>query len=188
MKTTINKEFFEKWKNKDVVMWCKKEEYAEEFCKIMHKQGLKWCTSDGYLEKNRWHVHYELTVYLFNTGYFTELNLPEINNYTILDFEDYIVKEKMTKQELVELLAENFINEQGTLDLSNLDFRTLDCDVDISGIKTRRDIYQGEHTTKGSIYQGHHITNKDIYQSDHITKGNIYQLRNKVGGELFQES
>ena len=48
MKTTINKEFFKDWKDEKVVMWCKKEEYAIEFCRLMHEQGLKWRGGGSY--------------------------------------------------------------------------------------------------------------------------------------------
>ena len=38
MKTTIDKEFFEKWKDKDVAMWCKKKEYAKDITYITNTE------------------------------------------------------------------------------------------------------------------------------------------------------
>lgn len=165
MKTTINKDFFERWEDKEVAMWCKKKEYAEEFCKLMHEQGLSWKTGKSYLEINYWDSFATKTTYSFNEGLYDTRKLFKNEDYTILNFEDYIVKEKMTKQELVELMIENFTNEYGTLDLSELDFTKFDCDVNISGMEVARNLVQE-------------------YQK---VQGNLYQMYQEVQGEIFQE-
>ena len=209
MKTTIDKEFFEKWKNKDVAMWCKKKEYAEEFCRLMDENGLETYDGSSFLFKNTWELFEDLTVYEFNTGNYSNKKGCSENGYTLLDFEDYIVKEKMTKQELVELLAENFINEQGTLDLSNLDFRTLDCDVDISGMKVSRtlvqsnqkadnifqdeqevggSLFQNRHKVGGNLYQDNQKVQVDLHQGNQYVEGDLLQHNQKVQGTLFQSN
>lgn len=154
MKTTINKEFFDKWKGKDVAMWCKKEEYAEEFCKIMHEQGLRWRGERSYLDENFWNIYTIQTSYDFNIrGYFSK-DWGISNDYTILDFEDYIVKEKMTKQELVELMIENFMNKNGDLDLSHLDFSDFAGDVYIDEMEVGESLHQDFQKVGGDLFQG----------------------------------
>lgn len=188
MKTTIDKEFFEKWKDKEVAMWCKKKEYAEEFCKLMHEQGLKWSTGRSYLDSNYWDDYTAETAYEFNTGHFAELNLPEINNYTILDFEDYIVKEKMTKRELVKLMMDNFMDEFGVLDLSELDFTEFDCSVNISHMKTNKNLYQYKQVVQGNLFQDFQKVGGDLYQSSQEVKGDLDQRCQEVCGKLIQDN
>ena len=96
MKTTIDKEFFEKWKDEDVVMWCKKEEYAKEFCRLMDEQGLIWITERRYSELTNWDRYTRWTAYNFNIGAFSGVEYFKKEGYIILDFEDYIVHEQET--------------------------------------------------------------------------------------------
>lgn len=94
MWTTINREFFEKWKDIDVVMLCKTKEYAEEFCRLMHYQGLSWNIGDKFTKKyvtdSFWDAFKSSTAYDFNTGKFCNVEWYLEKDYTILDFEDYI--------------------------------------------------------------------------------------------------
>ena len=97
MKTTIDKEFFEKWKNKDVAMWCKKKEYAEEFCRLMHERGLTWITGKNYLKNTEWDRYMWWTTYNFNNGTLSSIEFYKKEGYTILNFEDYVVHEQETR-------------------------------------------------------------------------------------------
>lgn len=50
-------------------------------------------------------------------------------------------------------MIDNFTDEYGKLDLSDLDFSGYDLDIDISGIKTRGDIYQLRNKVGGELFQ-----------------------------------
>ena len=97
MKTTIDKEFFEKWKDEKVAMWCKKKEYAEEFCRLMDENNLTWSTGESYLKYNYWNDCTIETAYSFNIGGYCSKEWCRNDGYTILDFEDYIVHEQETR-------------------------------------------------------------------------------------------
>lgn len=198
MKTTIDKEFFEKWKDEDVAMWCKKKEYAEEFCRLMDENNLTWNTGESYLKDNYWDDCTIETAYSFNIGGYCRKEWCRSGGYTILDFEDYIVKEKMTKQELVELMIENFTNEGGVLDLSHLDFTKYKCNVDISGMKVSKtlfqnnqkadNIFQDEQEVKGSLFQNFQKVQGELYQSNQEVQGDLFQNRQEVGENLYQDN
>lgn len=68
----------------------------------------------------------------------------------------------MTKQELVELIKENFIDEDGDIDITELDFGNKN--VYLSRMKAKR-ISQCEHKAR-IILQGWHEAYK-VYQSGH---------------------
>ena len=166
MKTTIDKGFFKRWKDKKVVMWCKKKEYAEEFCRLMDEQGLRWSSDKSYLSKNNWDSYATKTTYNFNEGLYANKEWHKKIEHTVLDFEDYIVKEKMTKRELVELMIENFTNEYGTLDLSELDFTKFDCDVIISGMEVARNLYQDNQEVGEDLVQEYQTVQGEIFQRE----------------------
>ena len=199
MKTTIDKEFFKRWKDKEVAMWCTKEEYAEEFCRLMHVQGLRWNTDESYLSKNIWGHYKTETSYSFNTKGYGDKYYYESEDYTILDFEDYIVEEKITKQELVELMIENFTDEYGALDLSGLDFTEFNCSVDISHMKVsgtlvqnnqkvQGDLFQNNQEVQGSLYQSNQEVRKNLFQRNQYVEGDLSQCDQKVQGHLFQSN
>lgn len=106
MNTTIDEKFFEKWKDKDVAMHCKTSEEAKEFCRLMHENGLEWGSGDSYLYKILWNTFDKNTCYVFNKGIYGDYEeLMDDDRYTILEFEDYIVKE----EPLQEIVPQNVI-------------------------------------------------------------------------------
>ena len=103
--------------------------------------------------------------------------------------------QKLTKDELVKLLIDNFTDENGNLDLSNLNFGDFDGHIYINNMQAKRDIlqdghytfgdiYQYSHENKGSIYQGSHVNQDDIYQSHHENTGNVAQHKHKNHGDI----
>lgn len=80
-----------------------------------------------------------------------------------------------SKEELKKYLLENFIDEDGDLDLSNLDFSDFDGNVYICDMKVKKDLIQN--------YQ---IVNGDLIQSDQKVGGNLYQGFQQFGGNLYQ--
>lgn len=185
MKTTISKEFFEKWKNKKVVMWCKKEEYAEEFCKIMDENSFKWSSNNKYSEETYWRFNKGSMCYEFNEGSFAGKEWYKDKDYTILDFEDYIIKEKMNKEELVELLITNFVDEEGVLDLSGLDFTKFECDVDISYMNVAGRLFQANQKVEGDLFQNTQEAS-NVFQSAHKVSKSIFQDIHVVGDSVFE--
>lgn len=157
IKTRIDEAFFDGWQNKDVVMWCKKTEYAKEFCRLMNEQGLKWHDETSYLKVKMWYIHKEKTAYGFNNGNYCSKEYYENKGYIILDFEDYIIKEEkegMSKEELVKFLVDNFIDEDGDLDLSGLDFSNFYGDILINKMKVNGSLHQDFQKVGGTLFQG----------------------------------
>ena len=89
---------FEEWKNKKVVMHCKTEEEAKDFCRVMHEAGKRWCSGREYISTVRWSDYKENTCYFFNEGAYD--NLSDITQeYKILEWSDYMNK-SFTKSDL----------------------------------------------------------------------------------------
>lgn len=156
IKTRIDKTFFDEWEYKKVVMWCKKKEYAEEFCRLMHEQGMKWKSGSSCKNLTFWGIFKEDTVYEFGKKVFYEdITKYEEDGYIIIDFEDYITKEekeKMSKKELAEFLVDNFTDEDGCLDLSGLDFSEYNCHIDIRHMKVSKSLFQSnQEVQRGSF-------------------------------------
>lgn len=80
-------------------MHCKTEEEAKSFCKYLHEHGRKWCIGQSYIEDNRWDIYSENTVYNFNDGAFSKVDYCRSENYTILEWEDFM-KNTFTKADL----------------------------------------------------------------------------------------
>ena len=197
IKTRIDEAFFDGWQNKDVVMWCKKTEYAKEFCRLMHEQGLKWCDGLHYTDNDyaglpshvRWFHARQQTCYVFNKGEIASKDYCSSNGYIILDFEDYIIKEEkegMSKEELVKFLVDNFIDEDGDLDLSGLDFSEYDCDINIGHMKVSRDLYQNYQDVKLGLFQNNQKAGNILLQSEQEVGGSLFQGGQKVEGNLHQ--
>lgn len=91
---------WDEFKNKDnkIVVHCKTEEEAKDFCGQMHGQGMKWCTGDSYLENTSYNVHNEGTCY-YGIGEYSSRVYAEKYNYKILEWSDYMQKE-FTKSDL----------------------------------------------------------------------------------------
>ena len=97
---------FEDYKG-DYVMWCKTEEEANDFCRVMHEAGKKWGSGDSYIEYPRFSDHLDETCYNFNTDSYSYLDWYKNRYYTILKWEDFMEK-KFTKNDLrTGMLIEN---------------------------------------------------------------------------------
>ena len=73
-----------------------------------------------------------------------------------------------TKEQLVKYLLKHYVNKNGDIDISRLDFG------DFAG-----DIYQGHYTCKGSIHQSCHTCQSDILQIGHTTPGIVFETGHK---------
>ena len=73
-----------------------------------------------------------------------------------------------TKEQLVNHLLKHYVNKNGDIDISRLDFG------DFAG-----DIYQGRYKCKGNIHQSCHTCEGDILQIGHTTPGLILETGHK---------
>lgn len=76
--------------------------------------------------------------------------------------------------EIRDWLLENAVDEEGDLDLSDLDFSNFDGDVYICDMKVKKRLFQNYQKVGESLLQNNQIVDKDLWQS--------YQ---KVGGEFY---
>jgi|GEM_PF-2902251 len=83
---------FSKYKGK-YVMHCHIEELADDFCKVMHDEGMAWIDGMLYKKNKNWSIYKDKTVYYFNEGKFGKYDDAKREGYTILYWEDFIQKE-----------------------------------------------------------------------------------------------
>lgn len=174
MKTTINKEFFEKWKDKDVVMWCKKKEYAEEFCRLMDENGLETYDGSSFLFKNTWELFEDLTVYEFNSGNYSNKESCLEDNYTILDFEDYIIEESVISK--VYVLTEYYNNGAVWEDIREREtivkvFKDLNDALKYRGRNFKKNV-NAELYSDGYLY----ISEDEDLEEEHYLNYRIYEV------------
>lgn len=71
-------------------MHCKTAEEAKSFCNYLHKHGRKWNNHDSYENDTQWEIYCQDTVYFFNEGMFGHNNDSDFDNYTILEWSDFM--------------------------------------------------------------------------------------------------
>ena len=81
------------------VMHCKTEEEARSFCDYLYSVGRKWNGGSSYLTHTNWNSYKSDTVYFFNNNTYQDIRHAQINNYTILEWSDFMNKE-FTKADL----------------------------------------------------------------------------------------
>lgn len=86
----------------DYAMHCKTEKEAIDFCTYLDKHDRCWRTADLYINNTMWDRLKENTVYYFNEGTFGDIETAKRENYTILEWSDYIDKNPsiFTKEDL----------------------------------------------------------------------------------------
>ena len=91
---------WDEFKNKDnrIVVHCKTEEEAKDFCKQMHKHRMKWRNGESYLKNTNYDMYNERTCY-YGDGEYSSRDFAEKYNYKILEWSDYTNKE-FTKADL----------------------------------------------------------------------------------------
>ena len=73
----------------DVVMHCKTEKEARDFCEYLDSIGRKWHTGTRYTKKLNWLTYRERTCYCFNDGSYSDLEYFLRNDYKILEWSDF---------------------------------------------------------------------------------------------------
>jgi len=118
------------------------EEDAKIFCKYLHIQGRKWNNGTLYIDKCCYFWNGIETIYFFNEGCFGRISC-HINNYRILEFEDFdwsdfSMKKEFTKKDLKNGDVVKFrkgytgivILETGTIVMGERDYMPLDSTAD----------------------------------------------------------
>lgn len=96
---------FEDYKD-GYVMWCKTEEEAKDFCRVMHESGRRWRSGDDYVKYSRFTDHLDETCYNFNNGSFAYKYWFESRDFIILEWEDFMEKEFTLSDLKVGMLVE----------------------------------------------------------------------------------
>ena len=81
------------------VMHCKTKEEARAFCQYLDNVGRKWLSGERYKNKEYWDVYREKTCYSFNNDCYTDIDYYKKENYTILEWSDFMNK-TFTKADL----------------------------------------------------------------------------------------
>ena len=84
-------------------------------------------------------------------------------------------KEKLTIKDLEKILLDNFVNENGDLDISGLDFRDFNGNVYINHMKVKGDLFQYSQEVGGNLIQSHQKVNDDLYQNQQNVIGELIQ-------------
>lgn len=97
---------FEDYKG-DYIMWCKTEEEAKDFCRVMHENMRAWKGGAYYIDETNYGKYGDRTCYAFNMGEFCYIDFYKKNGYTILKWEDFMEKEFTLSDLKVGMLIEN---------------------------------------------------------------------------------
>lgn len=102
----------------------------------------------------------------------------------------------LTAEEKRDWIVENCRDEKGNIDLRNLDFSKVKCDVYIGGMIVNGVLYQGGQKVEGSVFQNgikatgtiHQGSQKAgiLYQDYQKVGFNLHQDHQEVGGDLYQ--
>lgn len=187
-------DFDELYVGEKLVVNCRSEEEANEFLKLADSFGYKWRNEDSYLYTNNWDTYEEDTCYHIYDGTYTSLDYFTKYNYKIVEYGEnkmthlkhikYIPSEKenkMTINELRDIIIENFKNKQGNVEISGLDFSNFDGYIDIGGMRVKGNLHQSGHRVEGDLFQSRHEVKGEIFEGNHkklLTKINAEELAN----------
>lgn len=90
----------------------------------------------------------------------------------------------MTKEKLVEIIKDNFTNDEGIVDISGMDFG--ECSVDISSLKTEKTLWQHSQDVNEHLYQNAQKVGQDLFQDSQEVGSDLVQNYQTVGGNLWE--
>ncbi|MDY0386935.1 MAG: hypothetical protein RBT65_07385 [Methanolobus sp.] len=93
---------------------------------------------------------------------------------------------RKSREEIRNWLLENCVNENGNLDLSNLDFSDFEGDVITSCMKVKRNLWQDTQEVAGDLSQFNQKVEFNLYQYNQKVEGNLYQHTQKVKGKIYK--
>lgn len=177
-------------------MHCKTEEEARDFCNYLHSIGRKWNGNYNYLNHTYWSTWRENTVYYFNDDMYGEYQYALKDNYTVLEWEDFMNKE-FTKADLktgdvvlrrngdVEIVnreLEMLIRESGWNDLDDIredltsGFGNKNGDI----VAVRRPTYKG-HCSFGAFKGNYGIL---VYEREEVEEMTLEQVCKLLGKNI----
>lgn len=105
-------------------MHCKTEEEAKDFCEYLHNHGKRWRSGASYKCMNAWCMHKEDTAYAFNIGEYSYVQYYKHDNYTILEWEDFM-KKTFTKADLK--TGDVILRRNGDVEIVNRELKMFIC-------------------------------------------------------------
>ena len=93
---------------------------------------------------------------------------------------------KMPNDELIKFLVENRKDENGNLDLANLDLSKDFKNVYFDGMKVEGDLCQNFQTVGGNLYQDSQTVGNDLCQGHQTVGGDLYQNSQTAKRMLLQ--
>ena len=91
---------------------------------------------------------------------------------------------KKTIEEVRDWLLENRVDEDGDLNLMELDFSDFGGDVYIGRMNVQGDLFQSVDKVQGELYQSFHNVQGDLYQNNHEIQGCYFSKGIKVKGVI----
>jgi hypothetical protein len=95
---------------------------------------------------------------------------------------------KKTIEEIRDYLIKNRTNEDGDLDLADLDFSGFDGNVDISGMKVKYTLLQDHQEVGFNLWQDNQEVGEDLFQDYQEVGRNLFQANQKVVRKLYQDN
>ena len=90
------------------------------------------------------------------------------------------------REEIKSWLLENCVDEDGSLDLSELDFSDFEGNVHISFMKVKKTLFQDCQKVGIDLYQDCHTVEGNLWQDNQKVEGNLYQSNQKVSGKTHE--
>lgn len=88
-------------------------------------------------------------------------------------------------EEIRDWLLANAVNNEGDLDLSDLDFSNFDGDVYINKMKVKKNLFQDCQKVGEDLFQKGQEVGKSLYQYYQKIGGSLHQYGQKVGGDFY---
>lgn len=107
--------------HEDIVVNCRTEKEAKEFCKLLHENGYKWIMGNSLNDRTYWHRYKKNTIYIqsnFSKSRvgFNEKFSAQIGGYAVVTYPEFLQLTKKDKP----TIAEHIITDNKTvIKLSN---------------------------------------------------------------------
>ena len=90
------------------------------------------------------------------------------------------------REEIKSWLLENCVDEDGSLDLSELDFSDFEGNVDISYMTVKKSLWQSYQRVEGSLWQSYQTIKGDLFQDNQEVEGDLSQYNQKASGKTLE--
>ena len=90
-----------------------------------------------------------------------------------------------TPEEFKKFILKNFRNEDGDIEICNVDLSDFDGDVFISNWTVKNDLHQGSQKVGGDLRQGSQKVGGDLDQCCQTVGGDLWQHNQEFGDTLY---